>query len=169
MGREKGRSVAVAVVKGAVAGAVGTWVMDRVTWFILNREDEETKKREEQARPGGEGSATILASRAAKAVGRPLKPEEKENAGMAMHFLLGIMPAALFGAVRHQMKGLGLSRGVLFGASVFLLMDELANWWSGAANAPWDYLWQAHARGLAGHITYGATTDATLELLDRIT
>jgi hypothetical protein len=28
--------------------------------------------------------------------------------------------------------------------------------------------WQAHARGLAGHLTFGTVTDATLRVLDAV-
>jgi hypothetical protein len=38
----------------------------------------------------------------------------------------------------------------------------------GLAGGPTEYPWQAHARGLVGHLVLGAVTHATLELLDQV-
>ncbi len=50
----RGRGLAAGAVKGAIAGAVGTWVMDQVGGMYL-REDPRALEREKLARVGGEG------------------------------------------------------------------------------------------------------------------
>ena len=47
-------------------------------------------------------------------------------------------------------------------------MDELVAPLSGLSSGPLGYPWQAHARGLAGHLTVGATTDAAVRALDKM-
>lgn len=38
----------------------------------------------------------------------------------------------------------------------------------GTAAPPQEYPWQAHARGLVGHLTYGLVTKASVRVLDRV-
>ena len=38
----------------------------------------------------------------------------------------------------------------------------------GLTPGPTAFPWQAHARGLVGHLTFGTVTDGTLRLLDRV-
>ncbi|CAA9313559.1 MAG: hypothetical protein AVDCRST_MAG56-6410 [uncultured Cytophagales bacterium] len=51
---------------------------------------------------------------------------------------------------------------------LFIVMDEIVAPLAGLASGPFAYPWQAHARGLAGHLTVGVTTDAVLGLLDQV-
>lgn len=43
------KNAAVEMVRGAVAGGVGVWAMDRVGWFLYNREDPAALRREHVA------------------------------------------------------------------------------------------------------------------------
>lgn len=45
-------------------------------------------------------------------------------------------------------------------------MDEGAVYALGLTPGPANFPWQTHARGLAGHLVFGAVTDATLSLLE---
>ena len=38
------------MLKGAIAGAVGVWVMDRVDWYMFDHEDPEARRRTEAVR-----------------------------------------------------------------------------------------------------------------------
>lgn len=159
-------NVAAAVLKGAVAGAVGVWALDRVTWYLWNREDPAAIARELRARPRGMDPAHVMANRAANGLGRRLTPRQPHPAGIAAHFALGVVPGALYGALRHRSGGVRPGRGLLFGLALFILQDEIANWLLGMSGSPAQYPWQAHARGVAGHLAYGAATEMTLGLLD---
>ena len=46
-------SVAADLLKGAIAGAAGVWVMDRVDWFMFRHEDPAARRRTRRVRPGG--------------------------------------------------------------------------------------------------------------------
>ncbi len=166
--RNEGHVVAD-MVKGAVAGAIGVWALDQVTWFMWNREDPEVLAQERQARPGGLDPAHVTADRVSQALGVQLMPKQPNPPGIAVHYSLGVVPGALYGVLRHTVPGLGLGRGALFGLGLFLLQDELLNSLLGTSGAPTDYPWQAHARGVVGHVVYGIVTDTMCDVLDQIT
>lgn len=163
----RNRGIAADLLKGALAGAVGTWALDRVTWFLWHREDPRALARERVARPGGLDPAHVLANRMGRAFGTQLRPAQPHPAGIATHFAIGIAPAAIYGLLRSRAR-VPAGAGLLLGLGLFLLQDELGNHLMGLSGSPRDYPWQAHARGLAGHLAYGAATDAALGLLDRV-
>ena len=164
---EKGGSVTADALRGAVAGAVGVWVMDRVDWSMFEHEDEEARRRTESVRPDGKDPAHLMAGRAAEAVGLKAVPQP-HPAGIAVHYALGIGPAALYGALRDRVPAVGAGRGALYGLAVFLLHDEMMNPAAGLAAPPHRYAWQAHARGLVAHLVYGLVTDAVLHGLQAV-
>lgn len=164
----KNVDVVADVVKGALAGAVGVWALDQVTWALWDREAPEVIAQERQARPGGLDPAHVMANRAADAMGVELTPKQPNAAGMVVHYSLGVLPGALYGVFRHEMDGLDTGRGALFGLGLGILQDQLANSLLGTSGAPTEYPWQAHTRGLIGHVVYGVVTDMVLEILDEV-
>jgi uncharacterized membrane protein YagU involved in acid resistance len=85
-----------------------------------------------------------------------------------MHYALGILPGALYGVLRHRVAGLGAGRGLLYGAGLFLVNDELLAPVLGLASGPTAYPWQAHARGLVSHVVLGAVTDTVLDVTEQV-
>lgn len=152
---------------GAAAGAVGVWVLDRVDWFLYDREDEETRRRTQRVRPDGLDPAHLVANKVAGAFGQSLTPQQPHPAGMAVHYSIGIAPAALYGAVRHRLPALGGGRGALFGLGLFLLQDEGLNSLTGLSARQRDYPWQDHARGLVAHVAFGVVVDALLGAMNK--
>jgi uncharacterized membrane protein YagU involved in acid resistance len=71
----------------------------------------------------------------------------------------------LYGALRSRFESASLARGLAFGTTFWLLMDEGAVYALGLTPGPRAFPWQTHARGLAGHLTFGAVADATLDAL----
>lgn len=157
------------VVKGAIAGAVATWAMDRVGWYIWDRHDPEVLRREEhEARPEGMDPAHVAANRVARAMGKELTPGQPHPAGIAVHFGIGTAPAMLYAPLRRRVPALSAGGGLLYGLALFLVVDEGVVPALGLGGAPGDYPWQTHARGLVSHLVLGAATHATLDLLDRV-
>lgn len=66
------------------------------------------------------------------------------------------------------MPAAGVAGGLGFGAAFWALMDEGAVYALGLTPGPWNFPWQAHARGLAGHLVFGAVTDSTLSVLQKV-
>lgn len=155
------------LVKGAVAGAIGVWVMDQLTWYMYKNEDPLAYKKEKVAQVEGKYAAHVAASKLAGSLNVALDDRQEYVAGKTVHYLMGIVPGALYAAYRHQMKGVGAWKGLLYGFGLFVLVDEMLNPVLGLTSGPRAYPWQAHARGLAGHLALGATTDASLKLLNK--
>ncbi|MXQ14809.1 catalase family protein [Microvirga makkahensis] len=147
---------------GAIAGAAAVWVMDRVDWFNYRRglDSPRTRRRTQQARPRGMDPAHLVAAETADTAGASLTPRQLDAAGLAVHYGFGMMPGALYGALRGRVAYLDAGRGSLFGLGLFLIKDEGINAAVGLSGRPRDYPWTAHARGLVAHLVYGLVTDA---------
>ena len=160
-GRARSDIVLDALV-GAIAGAAAVWVMDRVDWFNYRRgvDSHRTRRRTQQARPRGMDPAQVMAAEAGDQAGLALAPRQLDAAGLVVHYGLGIMPGALYGALRGRVDYLDAGRGSLFGLGLFLIQDEGINAAAGLSSRPQDYPWTAHARGLVAHLVYGLVTDA---------
>lgn len=77
------------------------------------------------------------------------------------------MPVAMHWPALDVIARIGRGFGLLFGAAFFLLVDEGANTLLGIMPSPQRFPWQAHPRGLAGHLVYGAAADTLLKGADR--
>lgn len=154
------------VVKGAVAGAAGVWIMDRVDWFMVAHEDQRAWRRTQAVRPNGKDPAHNMAGLAARAVGAE-PPPQPHPLGVATHYAVGMAPAMAYATVRRRLPGGILGRGLLLGLGMFLVEDEIINPLIGVAAPPGRYPWQAHARGLVAHLVLGVATEAALAALDQ--
>jgi hypothetical protein len=163
-------SVLVNGLKGAIAGAVGVWVMDRVDWFNFEHEDPEARRQTERVRPDGLDPAHVAVQRVAGATSAEITPAQPNAAGVGVHYALGIGPSALYGAFRDrlpvQTEGQDFLYGAAMGLGLFLVQDEGLNALTGLSARPRQYPWQAHARGLAAHLVFGVVTNAVLNVLD---
>jgi hypothetical protein len=156
------------LVRGALAGIVATWAMGKVTTYLYEREDPEARKREDDAREG-KTAFGVAAEKGAAIVGAGLTDEEREKAGAAIHWALGAGAGALYGALRGRVPGVDAGAGLLYGAAFFLVMDEGGNVALGLTPGPRAFPWQAHARGLAGHLAFGVAAEQAMRILDRAT
>lgn len=165
MGRRT-RRVAAEVVGGAIAGAVATWAMGKVTTLLYEREAASVRDTEDAAR-GGKTAYGVGAQKIARAAGKRLSAKKRERYGRRIHWALGVSTGAAYGLMRDRLPG-GLARGLLFGTAFWLLADEGAVYVLGLTPGPQHFPWQTHARGLAGHLVYGAVADATLAGLEAL-
>jgi uncharacterized membrane protein YagU involved in acid resistance len=153
--------------KGAVAGAVATWVMGKVTDVMYQREDGRARKREDTAR-GGRTAYGAAAEKAARVAGTTLGDKQREQAGSALHWTLGIGAGAVYAVARRRFERIGRLAGVGFGTAFWAAVDEGVVPALGLTPGPLAFPWQTHARGLAGHLTFGTVTDGTLRVLDAV-
>ena len=156
---------------GALASAAGTWIMGKTTTFLYEQEDSKARRREDQAR-GDKSAYEIAAEKAAGLVGRKLSKKERKKLGSAIHWATGIGSGVLYALLRRRLGGRGLGRdlgaGTLFGTAVWFLLDEVANPALGLTPGPTAFPWQAHARGLAGHLALGLATEGLLQTAKRV-
>lgn len=154
-------------LKGAIAGAAAWWAMDRVLRRCYDRQGPAIRRREAEAR-GGVPALEVMAERLAGLAGIGLSAEERQRAGTVLQWTIGIGTGMLYGAIRDRLPASGLRRGLLYGAAVSLLVDEGLIPLLGFAPGPLAFPWQTHARGLLGHLVYGAVAEAAMSGLDRI-
>ncbi len=154
------------LMKGVLSGLAATWVMGKVTTYLYQREDDAARAREDAAREGRTAYESA-AEKAAHIVGRELSDDERKRAGETIHWALGAGAGALYAALRGRVPAVDTAAGLAFGVAFFLTVDEAGNALLGFTPGPRAFPWQAHARGLAGHLAFGLTTELTLRLLDR--
>ena len=160
-------SIGADLMKGAIAGAVATWVMDKVTTTLHEKETTGARRRENRARRGRVVSAAA-AEKGARIAGTSLTAKQRRQTGAALHWTLGIGAGAAYGVLRRRVPNTGRLVGLSFGTGFWLVLDEVVVPALGLAPGPRALPWQTHARGLAGHLSFGAVTDATLKVLDRL-
>jgi len=158
---------AAAAIKGAIAGATATWLMGRITNYMYERENQDARKAEDTAR-NGKTAYGVAAEKAARLAGRPLDDKQRERLGSAIHWALGIGTGAIYAVLRRRFAGVGKLGGAAFGTAFWGLVDEGLVPGLGLTPGPAEFPWQTHARGLAGHLTFGTVTDATLRVLDAV-
>jgi len=164
---ERNRSVANAIVKGAVAGAAATWLMTQATTWMYEQESDDAKERENKVR-GDRTAYEMAAEKAARFAGTELSKEQRGQAGMAIHWATGIGAGIVYALLRRGAPRTAAGKRLAFGTGFYLLVDELMNPLLGLTPGPRAFPWQAHARGLGGHLAFGATTELVLEGFDRV-
>ena len=154
------------LARGGAAGAVGVVAMDVVTWLLYRRESTAHLAREKRARARGKDTAHALVQKVAEAAGSDAGAEQPNGAGIAVHYGLGMAPGALYAQRRRQYPWLRTGRGALYGLGLFVLNDEIGARLLRIAGPQRSYPWQAHVRGLIGHVVLGLVTEATLNAMD---
>jgi Protein of unknown function (DUF1440) len=155
------------VLKGAVAGAAATWALDRVTNYMYEHEADPARRREEQVRHG-RSAYESAADRIASILGRELSKAERQQLGTLIHWLLGIGAGIAYSVYGRRVPAFRRLGGGGFGSAFWASVDEALVSLLGLTPPPARFPWQAHARGLAGHLAYGITAEQTLRVLDAV-
>jgi hypothetical protein len=153
------------LLDGLVAGAAATWLMGKVTTYLSRKEAASARKREESVREGRSSYATA-AEKAARLAGTALTDDQRQRYGKAIHWMLGAGAGAAYALLRDREPAAAAAGGLLFGTTFFLLMDEGLVYALGLTPGPSKFPWQSHARGLVGHLAYGAVTERALTLME---
>jgi putative membrane protein len=145
----RARRISTGVVAGVAGGLIASYVMELAMQPFQSKEKEEP--------------ATIKAASAVteSTAHHQLTRDEKKTAGPLVHYLMGGVSGAIYGAVAAIAPATTVGFGTLFGAVVWLLADEIAVPAFGLSKNPAEYPLKKHLTALASHLVYGATTDAT--------
>jgi uncharacterized membrane protein YagU involved in acid resistance len=113
--------------------------------------------------------AHALAAKAADAIGTRLGPSplHQHPAGLLVHYAVPMGLAGLYDILRQRLPAIGKGGGALYGAAVFIILDEIINPALGLAALPKRYPWQRQVRELTTHVIYAATVNALLQLRSR--
>ncbi len=161
------RETALRVVGGVAAGLAATWLMGRATTYMYEHESKVARQREDRAR-GGETAFAIAARKIASGLGTDLSPSQSARYGRAIHWAIGATSGLAYALFRGRSSRWSATSGLTFGAGLFVVMDEAVNYLFGLTPGPTAFPWQAHARGLAGHLVFGATTQAALGAIETL-
>ena len=150
---------------GAIAGVVGAFAMERFqAWWS---ETEKRARPKRVARAAEDEPATVKAAeRIAEDVLRTDLPEEiKPIAGEAVHYGMGALSGAMYGAFAELVPPVRAGNGLLFGAVLWWLADETAVPALRLSKRPSAYPPSTHAYALASHLVYGFVTETVRRVL----
>jgi hypothetical protein len=155
------------LLKGAIAGAVATWALDRVTTWMYERESPNAREQEDRARHG-RTAYEAAAEKAARLLGRQLNQDERRRFGTAIHWALGIGAGAAYSVFGRRIPAFRRAGGGAFGTAFWAAVDEGLVSVLGLTPPPRAFPWETHARGLSGHLAFGIVADRTLRVLDAV-
>jgi hypothetical protein len=159
--------------KGAVAGAAGgllaSWVMNQFQ-TVVGKITEKAKENDQHSSKRGDAESTDTAEgedatvKAADRIARgvfhhTLSKQEKKVAGPAVHYAMGAVSGALYGAAAEMTPAVTMGAGLPFGTAVWLAADEIAVPAFGLSKPPTRYPAPVHLQALGAHLLYGLTTD----------
>lgn len=158
------------VVAGLIGGLVASYAMERFQ-YALSRISADMGGAsggggQQHRKPQSEPATYKAADAAARAVtGKPLPQEDKPAGGSIVHYAFGGAVGAIYGAAASQSDEITAWGGIPFGATVWLLADEIGVPLSGLAKAPTEYPVSSHISAFATHLVYGFTTESVRKLL----
>jgi uncharacterized membrane protein len=142
---------------GAVAGLAGAAVMEVFQTYSASL-----------FRPSGsKPPATEQAAQAAArlAGGARLRRADRQSGGEAVHYVVGSLTGAAYGALAERAPGVTKWRGLAFGLASATLVDQLAVPLFGFARQPLRYTLRTHLYGFASHAVFGLVTEAVRKAL----
>lgn len=183
------------MLAGAAGGLLGAWIMSEIH-EIWNPGEQSTKPERkrgrlyhrshdrqqkhngsqtadsepgESARAEHKEDATVKAADmiAQATAGRSLTQAEKKKSGPIVHYAFGAVAGGLYGLLSEYLPAASRGFGSLFGATLFVIADEIAVPALGLAEAPAKSPLAAHLYGLASHVVYGLTTETVRKAVRR--
>lgn len=148
---------------GVLSGLVATKIMDLVTAVIYNAQSQADKDREKQVQP--KAAFVVAAERTLGLFGVRLTEKSARSWGSYFHWALGASGGLIYVVLRALTGWDPLVLGLAVGLGIFLIVDEAMNWVFGFSEPPARYPLSTHARGLVGHLAYGAAIAGVAEIL----
>jgi hypothetical protein len=152
-------------LRGALAGAAATWLMDLVTTGLYEAHPPEVTRQEEAGQANGKSSVANMVDRFESLTGVTIPSARRPEVENAVHYALGVIPGAVYGVARRHVPFARLGSGLAFGLALFALNDEYLNTRLGFAGPIEAYPPETHLRGLAGHAVLGVATETGIQLL----
>ena len=105
---------------------------------------------------------------AEKVLHRPLPERQRELGAVVVHYLVGAVFGAAYGAAREVLPDAGRGVGAVFGAAVFVLAQEIGTPRMGLSKPLRDYSVAMQANSLGEHVVWGVTTDVVARGIERV-
>jgi putative membrane protein len=150
---------------GAIAGLVGAYAMERFQ-AIWSETQKRARPKQIASAAKDEPTTVKAAERVAETLLHTELPEElKPVAGEAVHYGMGALSGAIYGAVAEVLPIVRAGNGLFFGAVLWLVADETAVSAVGLAKRPSAYPPSTHAYALSSHLVYGFVTETVRRVL----
>lgn len=163
--RRNARGAGKGALAGIFAGLIGTIVMTgfQEAWSKASNAFKQGSEKQSGAenQPQEKEDATMKAAgKIGEFIGRPLTHEQKKVFGPIVHYSFGTAQGAVYGVVT-ELAGTGgsLVNGVIFGAALFAIADELAVPALGLSGKASEAPLSSHLYSFASHLVYGVTTE----------
>lgn len=175
------------VVRGTLAGIAGLAAMaawSRAATMLRDRhgEDDGSQGEEEEhalddisitgphAREGEPSTETVARVAHRALTGHEPDDHRRAALGQVVHWGYGMLMGGLYGAIRDSRARLGfdVGAGLGWGATLWLLGDEVAVPVLGLAKGPTAQPASTHATALGAHLVYGAATAAANRALRHV-
>lgn len=156
------------LLAGAAAGLVAAWAMNQFqsAWSKASEQlqsggqENQSQNAQGQDQEEKEDATMKAAGKLAQAtLGRNLSKQEKKKAGPVVHYLFGTFAGAVYGLVGEYLPPARVGFGTAFGATLFLLADELAVPALGLSGSATEAPLSSHLYGLFSHLVYGASAE----------
>jgi hypothetical protein len=164
-----GRSRRSAVVAGVLGGLAGTLAMNYAQRLWTRAVDGEPPQsaggkhdaRDWQEREEGRNANELAAQAIATGIlGRPLTRRGLAVAAPLAHFTFGAAVGAIHGAVSGS-RGFSVTRGAAFGATVWLVADEIAMPLLRLSRPTSRRSVERHLQSFGSHIVFGTIAEVT--------
>lgn len=163
------------LVKGLVAGVAGgllaSFVMEQFqfAWSkaaeALERSSKERKRRGRKPEPA---TVKVAQSISKSVLGKSMSQSQKKYAGEAVHYAMGAMSGAIYGAATEALPLTTAGDGLAFGAAVWLLADEVTVPALGFSKSPTEFPLSTHVYALVSHLVYGWTTEMVRRAIRKV-
>ncbi|MBX5480816.1 MAG: hypothetical protein IRZ16_03040 [Myxococcaceae bacterium] len=151
---------------GAIAGALGTWLMSPAQSLASKLQGASDQKREQQVSLD-KNATELMAIRLGRLIKKDLQGDALKKAGLAVHYGYGALWGMAFALLSRGARRLPFAAGLALGASLWLLGDEIAVPALRLASGPKKYPVSSHLKALAAHLAYGAGVEGSLRLARR--
>ena len=153
--KNKEKDIVKGIIAGAVAGLVATFVMTQYQNLTQNfaGDDEDAEKNDD---PATVKAANMITK---NVFDHPLKKSEKDTAGQVMHYLMGGVSGAIYGATTEITGKARMAAGFPFGTAVWAIADDVVVPALGLAKSPTQTSLSSHAYALTSHWVYGAVSE----------
>lgn len=171
--RRDNGSLALHILAGMAGGLVASWAMEHFQQALGRVSDDMgghpggggQQHRHPQSEPATYQAADAVAQ---TVTGHPVPAPYKPAAGSVVHYLFGGALGALYGAAARSNPDMAHWGGVPFGATVWMIADEIGVPLAGLSKAPTEYSAASHASAFLTHMVYGATTDTVRRVILRM-
>lgn len=155
------------IVAGAVGGLVASFVMTEYQALTskISESDEKKKPQSKKDEPANVKAAEMVSK---NVFDHKLQKSEKEPAGDAMHYLMGGVSGAIYGATAEMTGMTTMGAGLPFGSAVWAIADDVVVPALGLSKSPTAYPFSTHAYALTSHWVYGLTTEMVRKAVRKV-